>query len=200
MSLRQGDVLSAVPFPIIDAESVVLGKIDNEAPIDIPHPKIFTLPREHRSQRDCLTMQIKARLAPSAVLSHCCELELRNGKCLLPAISVARIVAIKESISRQTEKITSLRENKDPRNQTDPGYLHYFYLEPAAAIGGLEYVVDFAQITSVPVTEYQTLLQRKVLQLSDAERVKLKIKLAAYWGRLTEEEVTAGLLNPWRVP
>jgi len=196
-SLRQGDILTPVPFPVIDAETVVLGKIDGQTRIEIPHPKIVALPREHRGQNDCVTMQIKARLAPCAVISHCCELELRNGKCLLPTISVARIVAVKESIGKDREKASSLKANKDPRIHGDPGYLDYFYLEPTASIGGVECVVDFAQIAPVPGTEYQNLLQRKVLQLVDRERVKFKIKLAAFLGRLTNEEVAAGLENPW---
>lgn len=95
--LRQGDILDAVPFPIIDVDAAVLGRIDADAGMQIPHPKIVTIPREHRAQQDCFTMQIKTRLSPGAVLSHCCELELRNGKCLLPMIAVARITPIKAS-------------------------------------------------------------------------------------------------------
>jgi len=195
--LRQGDVIAAVPFPIVDAESAVLGSIDEGSGVQTPHPKITTIAREHRKRNDCFTMQVKARLAPCAVVAHCCELELRDGKCLLPMISVARIVPVKESISRDEEKLASLRGNKDPRNPQDPGYLDYFYLEAANSIGGVECVVDFSQISSVPGTEYQNLIRGKVLQLLDRERVKFKIKLAAYLGRLTDDEATAGLENPW---
>jgi hypothetical protein len=116
---------------------------------------------------------------------------------LLPTISVARVMAIKETITRDAQKLSSLRANKDPRNQNDPGYLDYFYLQPHVAIENMEWVVDFAQIAPVPATEYQQLLQRKVLQLVDRERVKFKIKLAAYLARLTDEEVVAHLENPW---
>lgn len=128
-------------------------------------------------------MQIKVRLAPCAIVSHCCELELRNGKCLLPMITVARIVPVKESVSRDPEKMPSLKANKDPRNQSDLGYLDYFYLEPDDAMARLEYVVDFSQLAPVPGTEYQSLLHRKMLQLSDRERAKFKIKLPAYLAR-----------------
>lgn len=60
-------------------------------------------------------------------------------------------------------------------------------------------MVDFSQISSIPGSEYSNLISRKVLQLLDSERVKFKIKLAAYVGRLTDEEATAGLENPWQV-
>jgi hypothetical protein len=43
------------------------------------------------------------------------------------------------------------------------------------------------------------LLSRKILQLLDRERVKFKIKLAAYLGRLTDEEAAVGLENPWQL-
>jgi hypothetical protein len=196
-SLRQGDILTAVVFPIIDAETVVLGKLDSQVNIEAPHPRIVVLPREHRGNSDCLTLQIKARLSSCSVVSHCCELELRHGKCFLPMISLARIIPVKESIIGDPQKINSLRANKDPRSQTDLGYIDYFWLQPAATIGRGEFLVDFSQITAIPATEYSTLLQRKTLQLEDRERVRFKIKLAAFLGRLTDEEFSAGLENPW---
>ena len=196
--LRQGDILDAVPFPIIDVDAAVLGRID-AAGMQIPLPKIVTIPREHRAQQDCFTMQVKTRLSPGAVLSHCCELELRNGKCLLPMIAVARITPVRASIIAHAQKLASLRGNKDPRNPQDSGYLDYFYLEAHESFGGIENIVDFAQVSSIPGSEYSSLVGRKVLQLMDRERVKFKIKLAAYVGRLTDEEAAAGLENPWQV-
>jgi hypothetical protein len=194
--LRQGDILDAVPFPIIEADAAILGKIDDDG-IVVPHPRIVTIPREHRAQQDCFTMQIKTRLSPVAVISHCCELELRSGKCLLPMITVARIVPVKPSIIGNAQKLASLRGNKDPRKRPDPGYLDYFHLESHESLGGIETLVDFSQISSIPGSEYSALLKRKVLQLADRERVKFKIKLAAYIGRLTDEEDAANLENPW---
>src|ERR1035438_9055646 len=103
--LRQGDVLDAIPFPLFDGESVVLGKIDHRAGIEIPHPKIVAVPREHRGGQDCITMQVKTRFSPGTVLAHCCELQLRNEKCLLPMISIARVVAVKPSIISDSLKL-----------------------------------------------------------------------------------------------
>jgi hypothetical protein len=195
--LRQGDILDAIPFPIFESESAMLGKIDHGSGIEIPYPKIVVIPREHRSQKDCVTMQMKTRFAPGAVVAHCCELELRNGKCLLPMITIARLVPLKASIVKEPEKLASLRSNKDPRTSEVTGYLDYFYLSAHERIGGAEWVADFSQITSIPGAEYQYLLRRKVLQLSDRERVKFKIKLVAFLGRLTDEEHEQKLENPW---
>jgi hypothetical protein len=195
--LRQGDVLDAIPFPILDYESAILGKIDAQSGVQLPHPRIVVIPREHRAQKDCVTMQIKARLSPGAVVAHCCELELRNEKCLLPMISVARLVPVKTSIIRDAEKLASLRANKDPRNPADSGFIDYFYFAPHKVMGAAEWVADFSQVTSIAGTEYQYLLSRKVVQLANRDRVKFKIKLAAYLGRLTDEEHQLGLEDPW---
>ena len=94
-------------------------------------------------------------------------------------------------------RLASLKGNKDPRNTDDSGYIDYFYLPPDAAVAGTEWVVDFSQVTSLPGVDYQHLLRRKVLQLKDRERVKFKIKLAVFLGRLTDEEHELGLENPW---
>lgn len=195
--LRQGDILAAVTFPIIDNELVVLGQIDHAAGAHPTHPRINTLPREHRNQQDCFTGQTKMRLAPAAVISHCCELELRSGKCLLPSIAVARVMPVKRAILNDADKMASLKGNRDPRDPSSPGYRDYFYLEPDQKLGPGEWVVDFSQIASVAATEYQRLVQQKILQLTDRERVKFKIKLAAYLCRLTDEEQDQRLENPW---
>jgi len=199
--LRQGDIINAIPFPILDSEFSILSKIDYEVRVQTPHPKVVAVPIEHRSSRDCVMALAKTRLCLGAVLAHCCELELRNGKCLLPTIPIARLVPVKPAILNDEAKIASLRGNKDPRNQDNPGYIDYFYLEPHERLNDREWMVDYCQISSVPGTEYPALLRQKVLQLSDRDRVKFKIKLAAFLGsRLTDEELTQGLENPWSDP
>src|SRR5947209_7729901 len=79
-------------------EFSLLGKIDEEVEVQTV-PKLVAVAREHRNSKDCLTAQLKMRLAPGAVLAHCCELELRNGKCLLPAIPIARLIPVKPGIA-----------------------------------------------------------------------------------------------------
>ena len=194
-SLRQGDILSVVPFPIIDDELAILGRPTNE--LEQPHPTLATIPREHRARQDCFTAQIKMRLGPCAVVSHCCDLELRHGNPNCLAITVARMIPIKASILNDAVKSASLKGNKDPRNIDDPGYIDYFYVEPHPAMGTMEWVVDFGQVSSLPGYEYRRLLARKVLQFDDRTRLKFKIKLASYVGRLTDEEAALGIENPW---
>jgi hypothetical protein len=193
--LRQGDILSALPFPIIDSELAILGRLQDA---EIPQPSIRTIPREHRKKQDCFTGQIKMRMSMVAVISHCCELEIRSGKLLLPSVAVARLIPMKQSISSDSAKLASLQANKDPRIASDIGYLDYFYLEPHQVLGNVPWVVDFGQITSIASSELDSLMERKLLQLQERERVKFKYKLAGYLGRLTDEEEAKGLSNPWK--
>jgi hypothetical protein len=195
--LRQGDILSCMPFPIIDKEIAVLGRLQD---MTTPYPGIQTIPREHRKQPEYFTAQIKMRMSFVSIISHCCEIEIRNGKLMVPSVAVARIVPVKKTISSDSQKLASLKANKDPRLTNDPGYMDYFYLEPHPLLADSAWVVDFAQIASFASSELETLLGRKVLQLQDRERVKFKHKLVAYLGRLTDEEEKSGLADPWPPP
>jgi hypothetical protein len=112
-------------------------------------------------------------------------------------ITVARIIPAKRSILNDAVKAASLKANKDPRNIDDRGYIDYFYLEPNGAMANAELVVDFGQISALPSSEYGRLLSKKVLQLADRDRLKFKIKLASYFGRLTDDEEASGMENPW---
>jgi hypothetical protein len=50
---------------------------------------------------------------------------------------------------------------------------------------------------SIPGSVFPSILKNKVLQMQNEWRVKFKIKLAANLARLTPEERTEGLENPW---
>lgn len=157
---------------------------------------LLVMPRTHRNQPDDITLQVKARVDPCIVLAHCCELEPPHGKCPLPMITVGRIIPVKPSIKQDEAKLASLQANKDARNPEDPGIIDYFYLEPHEMLGGEGCVVDFSQTTSVSGSEYQLLIGRRVLQLLDRERVKFKIKLAAFLAVL----LTTSSMQGWRTP
>ncbi len=59
-----------------------------------------------------------------------------------------------------------------------PGFIDYFYVAPHQRLENKEWMVDFSQITSLPKSEFPEILKRKILQMDDRSRVKLKIKLA----------------------
>jgi hypothetical protein len=194
--LRQGDILERIPFPLLATGSIrVLGKIKLEA-TELPYPSIDAALTPHRDDPNYFTGQLPMRLSFGAVVSHCCELEPRNGKLIGAMFTVARLVPVKQSIMRDSERLESLRANRDPREPI-PGYLDYFYTTPHERLESKEWMVDFSQITSVPNSEFPAVLTQKVLQMDDRTRVKFKIKLATYLGRITDEEAENGLEQPW---
>jgi hypothetical protein len=60
-----------------------------------------------------------------------------------------------------------------------------------------EWIVDYNQTVCIPGREFPMVLSRKILQMEDDWRVKFKIKLAICLARLTDEERSAGLEDPW---
>jgi hypothetical protein len=126
-------------------------------------------------------------------------LELREGKMQAHAVALARLRPISPDIRQNTERFASLRANKDPRDQQDPGYIDYFYLEPHDRLQDSDWVVHYHQIISLPTTDFEILLRKKVLQLDPASRMKFKLKLAFSFGRPNDEEIAAGLENPWQI-
>ena len=106
-----------------------------------------------------------------------------------------------EPISSDTrndpDRFASLKANRDPRDTENPGYIDYFYLEPRALLEGTDWNVHFNQVVTLPTIDIALLLRKKVLQIDDRTRVKFKIKLAYTLGRINDDEIAAGLENPW---
>ena len=195
--LRQGDILEGIPFPLLRAEDLVLlGRINPQA-AQSPTPALSSVTRTHRDDPNWLTAQLPVRLSFCAVISQCCDLEPRNGRILMPAFAVARLIPIPRSILADAQRLASLRSNKDPREPTDPGYVNLFYVPQHERLNGKEWVVDYNQTIAIPGSEFPAILRRKILQMEDEWRVKFKIKLAVSLARLTDEEREAGLENPW---
>lgn len=194
--LRQGDILEDIPFPLVELKNLAVIGTVRPGRSESEYPALDAALRRHRSDPNYFTAQIPARLCFCAIISHCCEIEPRNGKLLPACFTVARLIKIKQNIIEDSTKLASLRANKDPRSG-DPGYVDYFYIESHERLRNTEWMVDFSQALSIPNTEFPDVLTRKILQMEDRERVKFKIKLAVYVARITDEEDGAGLRDPW---
>ena len=191
--LRQGDILRDIPFPrLASAEISLLGKIIPDFP-PRPVPVIAVVTNTHRDDPNWLVAQIPVRLSYCAVITQCCDLELRNGTLRMPAFAVARLITIPKSIASDPQRLTSLRGNKDPRSGTDPGYINFFHIPAHPQMGSSEWIVDYNQVVSIPGREFPAVLTRKILQMEDDWRVKFKIKLALCLARMTDEERKAGI-------
>jgi hypothetical protein len=197
VSLRQGDILAGIPFPLMDSTRMrLLGTV---APVYnyAALPQISVTTHEYRADPDWVTIQVPVRFCSCAVLSNCCDLEARNGgRPQAVGVNLARLRPISGDIRNDAARFQSLRANKDPRTD-DPGYIDYYYLEAHELLGNQDWRVHYSQVVTIPITEINLLLQKKIIQLDDRTRMKFKIKLAFTLGRSNEEEIQAGLENPW---
>lgn len=195
--LRQGDILDGIPFPRLSSpDTSILGRISSSASQPTV-PNISPLTSTHRDDPQWLIAQLPVRLSFCAIISQCCDLEPRNNQLQLPAFALARLIPIPRQIPADSQRLMSLKSNKDPRVGSDPGYINFFYIEPMPVLNGRDWVVDFNQTICIPGKEFPGILQSKKLQMEDEWRVKFKIKLATCLARLTNEERAAGLIDPW---
>jgi hypothetical protein len=199
-ALRQGDVLAGIPYPLLDnSKIVVLGEVAQNYDYSAL-PIISSKTHEHRGDPGWVTIQTPAQFCFCAVLSNCCDLEPRGGRVRAHAVTLARLRTISNDIRNDAGRFNSLRANKDPRDPNDPGYIEYFYMEPHQGLLGQDWSVNFSQVVTVPTSDVALLLRKKVIQLDDRTRMKFKIKLAFTLGRANEDEINAGLENPWIEP
>lgn len=198
--LRQGDVLAGIPYPLLEhSKTHVLGEIaENYDYAGLP--SISPKTHDHRGEGGWVSIQIPARFCFCAVLSNCCDLEPHGGNIRAHAVTLARLRTISNDIRNSPVRFNSLKANKDPRDPEDPGYIDYFYLEPHALLQGQDWSVNYSQIVTLPTTDIALLLRKKIIQLDDRTRMKFKIKLAFTLGRVNDDEIAAGLENPWAEP
>ena len=57
--------------------------------------------------------------------------------------------------------------------------------------------MDYNQTLCIPGSEFAKCFVQENPSMDDGTRVKFKFKLVASFGRLTDDERTAGLENPW---
>ncbi len=200
LSLRQGDILAGIPFPLLDHTKMhVLGAIAREYDYTAL-PVIAPKTHEHRADAGWVTLQVPARFCLCAVLSNCCDLEPRGGRVQAHMVTLARLRPISNDVRDDGERFESLRANKDPRDPNDPGYIDLFFLEQHEQLQTQDWVVHYNQVVTIPTTDIALLLRKKILQLDDRTRMKFKIKLAFTLGRSNDDEQNAGLENPWAGP
>ncbi len=199
-ALRQGDILEGIPFPLMDHGKIqILGAIAQDQDFKTL-PDISPRTHQHRDDREWTTAVAPVRFGFCAVLSNCCDLEPRNGKVQTHAVILARLRPIPADIKNNPGLFNSLRANKDPRDRNDPGYIEYFSLEPHQLLQEFDWRVHFNQVVSLPTTDIALLLRKKILQLDDRTRMKFKIKLGFTLMRANDDELQAGLENPWQEP
>jgi hypothetical protein len=196
-SLRQGDILEGVPFPLMDHGKInVLGSVAQDRDYNAL-PPLSAKTHQHRDDREWVTAVIPVRFGFCTVLSNCCDLEPREGRIQAPVLTLARLRPIPNDIKSNQALFDSLKANKDPRDGNDPGYIDFFYLETHALLQNQDWRVHYNQVVTLPTSDITHLLRKKILQLDDRTRMKFKIKLGFTLMRTNEDELNAGLENPW---
>ncbi len=196
--LRQGDILRDIPIPLLASQEIaVLGRIDPAASGSAP--ALSPLAKPHRNDPNWLIAQLPLRRCYCVVMSQCCDLAPRNQRIPMPTFAVGRLIPIPKGILEDSQRLESLRANKDPLNPGDPGFFNFFYFPSHARLDDTEWVVDFNQVAAIPCSEFPAILNQKILQMEDSWRVKFKIKLATSYARLTDEEREKGLERSWGV-
>lgn len=190
-SLRQGDILTNIVFPLIRGDSILfLGTAD----LAQAHGPL-RLRSEELRKAPAWTCQMPTRVGFAAVISQCCDLEPKHGKIPNPTIALARLVEPPLGARNDVERMTSLRANRYPFDSRDPGYLNLFHIPAHEVLEDKEWTVDFTQVLSIPATEFPGVMAQKILQMDDDHRIRFKMKLAASFGRFTPEEEASG--HPW---
>lgn len=190
--LRQGDILANIAFPqVVTGKMAFLGVASLERPGDLVFnpqaPVVRDLPM--------YTCQTQARVGFGAVISQCCDLEPREGNRIdQPTIALARLAPITRGILNDREALADLRSNSDPR-LPGAGFLNLFHVPAHERLEGREWMIDFGQVFSIPSAEFPAILGRKVLQMDNDSRIRLKVRLSASFARFTEEEWASG--HPW---
>jgi hypothetical protein len=198
-TLRQGDILEGIPFPLMDHRTIqLLGNVEVDEEFNAL-PPITAKTHKWREDTEWLTAVVPVRFGFCIVLSNCCDLEPREGKIAAPVFTLARLHPIPENLRNSAELFNSLKANKDPRDPNDPGYIDFFYLEPHELLQGRDWRVHYNQVTTLPTSTIgMFLLRKKILQLDDRTRMKFKIKLGFTLMRVNEEERRLGLEDPWQ--
>jgi len=116
------------------------------------------------------------------VLSHSCEIDPQN-KIKLTSIILAPLRDVHKTTA--PEKIQELIDsNEIDRTVPQASYLKYFYVFPNEK---LEYIdgaiVDFSKCFSLRRQSYNSLVSKKVAQLSNAAISSMALKLALYFHR-----------------
>jgi hypothetical protein len=192
-TLRQGDIIEDVCFPLsrIQATLKFLGTLKPGV-----SPQVELIPDTERiGKSSFLTAQISVVPSFCMVLSQDCDVD-RTQNPPPPSFAMCRLVPVPEKIKKDPTLFERLRLNIDPYGGERPFY-QLFYVGSHSRLGSGEYVADYGMPMALAWTDYNALLKRKILELDDHSRAKFRVKAGAYFARPAQEDVEAGLANPW---
>lgn len=187
-ALRQGDIIADVFFPLSRPSSLkYLGAYNSGTGTNI---KLEThVEQPAGSIKQYVQAITHGLVSHGAVISQCCDLDRKHPKA---SFSLCRLIPFERHRYKNVEALVS---NIDPWGTENP-HFQFFYFGSIAGLEG-EYLADFGVLTSFGWSDYELMLDKKAHQLDEVNRNKFRVKIGAYWGRPTEEDVRAGLSNPY---
>lgn len=168
-TLRQGDIISQIHL---------LGAINL-------HNINYSYQELNSETLTNWSIQLPPIIGDAMVLPHSCEVALEN-RVKLTSIILAPLRNI--NTATDPTRIQELIEsNLIDRGNPQHSFLKYFYIEPNQALEHSEgAVVDFSKIFSVRKQSYESLLEKKVAQLSVEATASMALKLGLYFHRAGE--------------
>jgi hypothetical protein len=187
-SLRQGDIISSVFFPLTRPGLLkYLATYGSGSGADIKlEPFVETPPGSMKKYVQSLSHGV---VAHGAVISQCCDLDKKHPRT---SFSLCRLIPFERGRYR---KVEALVNNIDPWGPENP-HFQFFHLGEIDGLQG-EYLADFGLLASFGWADYDLILAKKVHQLDELNRNKFRVKVGAFFGRPTPEDVAAGLANPY---
>jgi hypothetical protein len=185
--LRQGDIIGSMPFPILGVGRLsFVGKIDPPAP---GSETAFVSLAAKNSRGPLFSVQVPTRIVFATVISQCCDIAPREGGRIegQHTIALARLVPLPEKARKNPETLASLRANSDP-DAPEAAFLGLFHVPAHPNLNNEEWAIDYSQVFCVPAPDLSLIIKRKLLQMTDESRIRFKIRLSYFYGRLTDEE------------
>lgn len=187
-SLRQGDIIASVFFPLTRPGLLkYIASYTSGSDVNIAvEPFIETPQGSRRSYAQSICHGV---VAHGAIISQCCDLDKKHPKT---SFSLCRLTLLDR---KRYKNVEALINNIDPWGVENP-HFQFFYFGEIDGLEG-EYIADLALLTSLGWMDYDLVLAKKVHQLDDLNRNKFRVKVGAFFGRPMDEDVAAGLANPY---
>ena len=187
--LRQGDIIQGLYFPSMICQTLSLLGTAGISPESMGEGLSLSAVTKRIRGIDWLSAHLEVFRRFAVVLSQCCDLERRQGKLDILFFVVAPLLEVPYQIRTDPEKFAELQLNSLEQ------YVNLFYIPHTPPLPQA-YVVHFNMVVSLPRSQYDFAIAGKVLQMTDGERVRFKLKLGHHFSRLTREEIDTNLSPP----
>jgi hypothetical protein len=171
--LRQGDIVGPIFLPLLARDITILGTT----------PTLTS----HAPEQSFAHVVVPVEKRLTAVVSHDCEFNEEKRNKLL----VARIQEVPGNLTDEERERLRASNDVEALLSQDPNAriagVDSFVLAPLPGVFDVEQIVAFATITSLPMKMKDDLLAAKQAEMVHADRVRLRQKLAWFFGRAGDD-------------